>query len=87
MPDSDDNYISADDDDALPDLDADFRSKSDDKEANMEDATIHPRARRSKRVMQQMRQNERDGLHRVAFLAAKEQVGIPDLTINNFGQE
>ena len=33
--------------------------------------------------MQQMRQNERDSLHRFAFLAAKEQAAIPDLTLKS----
>ena len=80
-PDTDANYISDDDDDALPDLDADYRSESDDEEDDMEDATIHPRARRSKRIMQQMLQDEREGLHPIASLAAREQAALPDLTI------
>ena len=50
-PDTNANYLSDDDDDALPDLNANY-TDSDDKEDEMEDAPIHPRARRSKHVMQ-----------------------------------
>ena len=74
--------VSDNHDDALPDLDANY-TDSDDEDNEMEDDAIHPRARRSKRVMQQMRQNERGGLHRIASLAAREQAALPDLTIKH----
>ena len=42
----------------------------------------HPGIRRSKRTMQQIRGNEKEGLHRISALAAKETATIPDLTIS-----
>ena len=45
------NYVPDDDADALSDLDGNYSDSDDDDE--VEDTAIHPRARRSKRVMQQ----------------------------------
>ena len=43
----------------------------------------HPGIRRSKRILQQIRGNEKEGLHRIAAVAAKEAASIPNLTISN----
>ena len=80
-PGMDANYVADNDDDALPVLDANY--VSDNEEDDMNNTTIHHRARLSKRVMQQIRQNERDDLNRVAFLAANKQAAIPDLIIKS----
>ena len=42
----------------------------------------HPGIRRSKQILQQLRDNEKEGLHRIAALAATETATIPDLTIS-----
>ena len=51
-PATDANYISDDDDGALPDLDGTYSDSDDDNEA--EHTVLHLRARRSKRVIQQL---------------------------------
>ena len=57
------------------DLDAAYISDDEDGEAT----PPSPRARRSRRVLAQQHQDERDKLHRIAFLAAQS----PDLTIKD----
>ena len=77
------NYVSDDDnDDALPDLDGNY-SDSDDKDDEVKDAAINPRARRSKNVMQQIGQNEREDLHRISSLAARNKSPFQTSTSNN----
>ena len=53
-PGTDANYVSDDDNDALPDLDTNYISESDDEEDNIVDTTIRHRARRNNRIVQQM---------------------------------
>ena len=52
---------------------------SDNEEDNHPQRTI----RRSKRILQQLRDNENDGLHCIAALAAKETAEVPDLWVKS----
>ena len=46
-----------------------------------DDAQPRQTIRRSKRVLQQLRYNEKDGLHHIAALVATETAGVPDLLV------
>ena len=59
--------------------DDDLNYVSDDEEDDQPQRTI----RRSKRVLQQLRDNKKDGLHRIAALAAKETAEVPDLWVKS----
>ena len=72
-------------DETLPELGANYISDNEDD--NFDD-TIRPAKgahtiRRSKRVLEQLRANTKDGLHHIAALAANEQAEVPDLSIKN----
>ena len=81
---NDTNYVSDDKDEPGP-LSKDYESSDDDDDWDMTNLDIapSPHIRRSKRVMQQLRENEKDGLHRIAALAAKETALPPDLLMRN----
>ena len=68
-----------DDDEAMPDLDADFISDGADDED--EDTTRNHRARIRNRVMAQKRKSDNDALHHIKFLAANKTADIPALTV------
>jgi hypothetical protein len=46
-----------------------------------DDAQPQQTIRRSKHVLQQLRANEKDGLHRIATLVATETAEVPDLVV------
>ena len=48
---------------------------------NEEEDEPHHVVRHSKRVLQQLQDNEKDGLHRIAALAATETASMPNLNI------
>ena len=72
-----------DDDEAIPDLDANYIS--DDVDDEDENTTSNHRPRRSKRVITQKRKSDNDDLHCIAYLAANEFADIPALTVKHIG--
>ena len=72
-------------DETLPELDVNRVSDIEDNEG---DETIHTTRRghtirQSKRVLQQLRANTKDGLHHIAALVVNKKAEVPDLSIKN----
>ena len=81
---NDTNYVSDDENEPAPtSKDYESSEKEDDWDMDNLNTAPSPHIRRSKRVMQQLRDNEKDGLHRIAALAAKETALPPGLLMRN----
>ena len=72
-----------DNDEAMPDLDANYIS--DDADDEDEDTTSNHIAIIRKRVMTHKRKSNNNALHRITFLAANKTADIPALTVNSRG--